>query len=142
MAMERKETMSYHQALSLERHRLLWLFLNEESDFYIHCKRKYCTLPLSKHFTNYSETKKIWIILQLIYSLLADVKQTSVICPLNQYDVILCNHVLEHIPDDTKAMQELYRVLKPGGWPFYKSSRAIKSCNFSDDTITDQKNER
>jgi 2-polyprenyl-3-methyl-5-hydroxy-6-metoxy-1,4-benzoquinol methylase len=33
----------------------------------------------------------------------------------NQYDVILCNHVLEHIPDDTKAMQELYRVLKPGG---------------------------
>jgi hypothetical protein len=32
MAMERKETMSYHQ-LSLERHRLLWLFLNEESDF-------------------------------------------------------------------------------------------------------------
>jgi ubiquinone/menaquinone biosynthesis C-methylase UbiE len=31
----------------------------------------------------------------------------------NQYDVILCNHVLEHIPDDTKAMQELYRVLKP-----------------------------
>jgi hypothetical protein len=34
MAMERKETMSYHQALSLERHRLLWLFLNEESDFF------------------------------------------------------------------------------------------------------------
>jgi hypothetical protein len=26
--------------LSLERHRLLWLFLNEESDFYIHCKKK------------------------------------------------------------------------------------------------------
>jgi hypothetical protein len=34
MAMERKETMSYHQAPSLERHRLLWLFLNEESDFF------------------------------------------------------------------------------------------------------------
>jgi ubiquinone/menaquinone biosynthesis C-methylase UbiE len=97
-------------------------------------------LPLSKHFTNYSETKKIWIILQLIYSPLADVKAD--ICDLpfedNQYDVILCNHVLEHIPDDTKAMQELYRVLKPGG--ILQTSRAIKSCNFSDDTITDQKN--
>jgi len=31
------------------------------------------------------------------------------------FDWILCNHVLEHIPNDTKAMQELYRVLKPGG---------------------------
>jgi ubiquinone/menaquinone biosynthesis C-methylase UbiE len=48
---------------------------------------------------------------------LADVKQTSDLITFedNQYDVILCNHVLEHIPDDTKAMQELYRVLKPGG---------------------------
>jgi len=32
------------------------------------------------------------------------------------FDVILCNHVLEHIVDDYKAMSELYRVLKPGGW--------------------------
>ena len=31
------------------------------------------------------------------------------------FDFILCNHVLEHIVDDNKAMSELYRVLKPGG---------------------------
>jgi ubiquinone/menaquinone biosynthesis C-methylase UbiE len=49
----------------------------------------------------------------------------------NQYDVILCNHVLEHIPDDTKAMQELYRVLKPGG-PFYKPQELSRAVTFSD----------
>ena len=34
----------------------------------------------------------------------------------NSFDVILCSHVLEHVPDDRKAVAELYRVLKNGGW--------------------------
>jgi ubiquinone/menaquinone biosynthesis C-methylase UbiE len=33
----------------------------------------------------------------------------------NIYDLVFCNHVLEHVPDDQKAMSELYRVLKKGG---------------------------
>ncbi|HJR66837.1 MAG TPA: methyltransferase domain-containing protein [Gemmatimonadaceae bacterium] len=32
------------------------------------------------------------------------------------FDVLMCNHVLEHIPDDLRAMDELFRVLRPGGW--------------------------
>ncbi len=32
------------------------------------------------------------------------------------FHVIICCHVLEHIPDDRKAMSEMYRVLRPGGW--------------------------
>lgn len=31
------------------------------------------------------------------------------------YDIILCSHILEHVQDDTKAMKELYRVLKEDG---------------------------
>lgn len=34
----------------------------------------------------------------------------------NYFDAIICNHVLEHIVDDRKAMKELFRVLTPGGW--------------------------
>ncbi len=34
----------------------------------------------------------------------------------NSYDAIICIHVLEHVENDRKAMDELYRVLKPGGW--------------------------
>lgn len=34
----------------------------------------------------------------------------------NFYDAIVCSHVLEHVLNDQKAMREIYRVLKPGGW--------------------------
>lgn len=42
---------------------------------------------------------------------ITDIKQADY-----TYDVIICNHVLEHVPDDLKAMTELYRVLKKGGF--------------------------
>jgi SAM-dependent methyltransferase len=40
---------------------------------------------------------------------------TSIPHPDNTFDVIICNHVLEHVPDYKKAMSEFFRVLKPGG---------------------------
>jgi len=77
-----------------------------------------------------------------LFSPLADVKADICNLPFedNQYDVILCNHVLEHIPDDTKAMQELYRVLKPGGMAILQIPQDLKrEVTFADDSITDQK---
>ena len=41
---------------------------------------------------------------------------TDIQYPENSFDVIICSHVLEHVTSDRKAMAELYRVLKPGGW--------------------------
>jgi SAM-dependent methyltransferase len=56
----------------------------------------------------------------------------------NYFDLILCNHVLEHIPDDRKAMQELYRVLKPNGKAILQVplSRIIEET-YEDFSITD-----
>jgi len=41
---------------------------------------------------------------------------TAINYPDEHFDTIICNHVLEHVPDDRRAMKELHRVLKRGGW--------------------------
>ncbi|MBP5225864.1 MAG: methyltransferase domain-containing protein [Kiritimatiellae bacterium] len=40
---------------------------------------------------------------------------TDIPFPDGTFDWVLCNHVLEHVPDDARAMRELFRVLKKGG---------------------------
>lgn len=73
---------------------------------------------------------------------IADVKAD--ICDLpfqdNEFDFIICNHVLEHIPNDTKAMQEIYRVLAPGGTTILQVPyKAALEKTFEDNSITDPK---
>ncbi len=136
--------------LSLERHRLLWLYLQNETDFFssesltesnspvrvLHFAPEQCFLKRFRKLKNIDYTTTD------LLSPIADVKAD--ICDLpfkdNSYDIILCNHVLEHIPDDTKAMQELYRVMKPGGMGVFQIPQDLeRSETFEDDSITDQK---
>jgi SAM-dependent methyltransferase len=54
------------------------------------------------------------------------------------FDAIICNHVLEHIPDDAKAMSELVRVLKPGGWAILQVPISPSlGATYEDFSITD-----
>jgi SAM-dependent methyltransferase len=57
-----------------------------------------------------------------LFSPLADVKCDIQEMPFedNTFDVIFCNHVLEHVDDDRKAMSELYRAMKPGGFGIFQ----------------------
>ena len=103
--------------LSLERHRLLWLYLKRHSSF---LKKPIKVLHVAPEQIFLSKFKKIqdWdYITTDLHSPLATVRADLCNLPFEeeQFDLILCNHVLEHIEDDIKAMQELFRVLKKGG---------------------------
>jgi SAM-dependent methyltransferase len=60
--------------------------------------------------------------------------------PADSIDVLMCNHLLEHVEDDRRAMQELYRVLKPGGWGIILVPEdRERDITYEDDSITDPK---
>ena len=130
--------------LSLERHRLLWLYLKNETYFFTAKEKKEVLhfAPEQAFYKIFRNQKNINYTTTDLFSPLADVKADICNLPFkdNSYDIIFCNHVLEHIPDDTKAMQELFRVLKPGGMGIFQIPQDLsRTTTFSDDTITDQK---
>jgi hypothetical protein len=60
--------------------------------------------------------------------------------PTDSFDVVLCSHVLEHVPDDRKAMSELFRVMKPGSWGLIEAPiGARRQATFEDWTVTEEK---
>ena len=128
--------------LSLERHRLLWLYLKNETDFFSAEKKVLHFAPEQCFLKRFKTLKNLEYTTTDLKSPIADVKADICNLPFddNSYDVILCNHVLEHIPDDTKAMQELYRVLKPGGYGVLQIPQDLSRANtFEDESITDKK---
>ncbi|WP_432672865.1 class I SAM-dependent methyltransferase [Flavobacterium sp. SM2513] len=128
--------------LSLERHRLLWLYLKNETDFFTAPKKVLHFAPEQAFYKRFRSQKNLDYTTTDLLSPLADVKADICNLPFkdNTYDIILCNHVLEHIPDDTKAMQELYRVLKPGGMGIFQIPQDLnRATTFADDTIVNQK---
>ncbi len=128
--------------LSLERHRLLWLYLKHRTDFFSKQQKVLHFAPEQAFYKRFRKLKNLDYTTTDLNSPLADVKADICNLPFSDdsYDVILCNHVLEHIPDDTKAMQELYRVLKPGGWGVFQIPQDLKrATTFEDNSITDRK---
>lgn len=61
---------------------------------------------------------------------------TDIRYPDNSFDVIYCSHVLEHVPDDRKAMRELARVLKPGGWAVIAVPIWHPTATYEDPSVT------
>lgn len=132
--------------LSLERHRLLWLWLVRESDI----GRGAMALPKMLHIAPevalmrkfkkmYASTPDRYVTADL-ESPLADMHFDVQHIPLEaeSFDAIICNHIMEHVEDDGKALRELYRILRRGGWGVILSPVDLeREKTFEDDTITD-----
>jgi len=140
---QRKNALS-PSTLSLERHRLMWLFLKNDTTFFtsktklkvLHIAPEQCFLDIFKKQQNLTYTTSD------LESPIADVKAD--ICDLpfkdNSFDVVFCNHVLEHITDDKKAMQELFRVMKKGGFGIFQIPQDMsREKTFEDNSIIDKK---
>ena len=92
------------------------------------------------YIKRFEELKNLDYVTADIESPLAKVKMDIHEIPFeeNTFDVVFCNHVLEHVNDDKKAVKEINRVLKPGGWailqvPFFPP---LKKETFEDSSVT------
>jgi SAM-dependent methyltransferase len=129
--------------LSLERHRLIWLYLKERTGFFNKKLHVLHIAPEACFIKRFEKTHGDSYITADIESPLAKVKMDIHDIPFkeNTFDVVLCNHVLEHVKDDILAMSEIKRVLKPGGFsimqvPFFYP---LPEKTFEDPGITDPK---
>lgn len=127
---------------SLERHRLLWLFLKDKTNLFTTSQKVLHFAPEQAFYERFKVMKHLDYTTTDLNSPLADVKADICNLPFesNTYDLILCNHVLEHIPNDRMAMMELFRVMKPGGMGIFQIPLDMnRKKTFEDPTITDHK---
>lgn len=103
---------------SLERHRALWLFLLEETDLLRAPHRMLHVAPEACLEWRLRRRPALEYLSADLEPGMADVVMdiTDIDLPDGSFDVVYAGHVLEHVPDDRRAMRELRRVLDPGGW--------------------------
>jgi len=126
---------------SLPRHRLLYFYLQN-------CTNLFQDTLTVLHFAPDALERKLRVSPNLTY-ISADLEDARAMRKIDitaipfadqTVDVILCSHVLEHVLDDSKAMSELCRILKPGGWAILQVPINLDSATtFEDPSIVDPK---
>ena len=127
-------------SLSLERHRTVWLYLQRHTNFFeaplrmLHLAPEYCFLRLFKQQPNLD-----YVTGDLV-SPWADHHFDVHAIPFedHSFDVLMANHLLEHVDKDRDVMREFFRVLKPGGWAILQVPIDYSKPNTEEDgSITD-----
>ncbi len=124
---------------STERERLVYLFIRHRTDI----------LQRPVHLLHVAPEPQLGRLLQAaaqvdylsadlyVENVMVKMDITDIPYPDDHFDAIICNHVLEHVPDDRRALRELYRVLKPGGWAILQVPYSERiPTSIEDPTIT------
>ena len=125
---------------SRERQRLLYLYLRDQTSLFtdrlrvLHVAPEACLQPTLKKLGNLD-----YVSADLSSgSAMVCMDITDIQFPDNSFDAILCSHVLEHVRDDGRAMRELRRILKPGGWALLQVPvDGSRERTFEDPRVTD-----
>jgi SAM-dependent methyltransferase len=129
--------------LTLERHRLMWLFLRDQSNFFSAEKLEVLHIAPEQCFhARFKAQKNLNYLTGDLVSPIADIHFDLHHIPLedNRFDVVFCNHVLEHVDDVNQCISELYRVMKPGGWGIMQVPQDFdRQVTYEDPTITSPK---
>jgi Methyltransferase domain len=104
---------------ALERHRLVWMYFERRTDLFdgrpkrvLHVAPEWC---LQARLRRRLRGGYLAADLDSPRAAVA-MDVTDIRYPDESFDVIFCSHVLEHVPDDRRAMAEFHRVLKQDGW--------------------------
>ncbi len=128
--------------LTLERHRLMWVYLKTKSNFFTDDLKVMHIAPEQCFYKTFRKQKNIDYTTGDLESPLADLHFDLHKIPLedNQYDVIFCNHVMEHVENDLQCLKELLRIMKPGGWGVFQVPiDTTRDTTYEDASITDPK---
>lgn len=103
---------------ALERHRLLSLFLERETDLFERTGAMLHIAPEYGLFRRLSRSSGLRYVTGDFDPELAGIQLDVMALPFEaeSFDFLICNHVLEHVEDDRRALAEIHRVLRPGGW--------------------------
>ena len=128
--------------LSLERHRQMWLYLQNETHFFTEKLKVLHIAPEQEFLRKFKKMKNLDYTSADLFSPIVDVKADILDLPFpdETFDVVICNHVLEHIVDDQKAMSELFRVMKKQSWGIVQvPMKNSLQKTYEDFSITDPK---
>lgn len=130
---------------SRERHRASWLFLEERPELLAGAGSLLHFAPESYVRDRLSTTPGLRYITADVIPGRGDLPLdlTDLKLPDATFGAVLCSHVLEHVPDDRRAMRELHRVLRPGGWAIVMVPLDLRlESTYEDPSITDPEGRR